>query len=195
MKITTTSLRKLKACESSINRFGITYPDGLVIPDGTKIIEIDCSNDNCSDDIRWLLNQKIISNIDVVFKYKNGYWEKYEYDEKGNKIKYENLDGFWIKYEYDENMNMIKYENSNGNWKKYEYDENGNMIKYKNPDGFWKKFEYDENGNKTKFEDSDGYWKKYEYDENRNEIKFEGLNGCCGEYQILPYNFKIKMIN
>ena len=120
MNINTKLLKKLKACESSINRFGITYPDGLVIPNGIKTIEFDCFDDNYFNDIKWLLNQKIISNINVVFKYKNGSWKKYEYDENGNMIKFENSNEYWKKYEYDENGNMIKYEDSNGSYEKYQ---------------------------------------------------------------------------
>ena len=93
------------------NRFELTYPDGLVIPNGIKTIEFDCFDDNYFNDIKWLLNQKIISNINVVFKYKNGFWEKYEYDENGNKIKSEDSNGSCEKYQilpYNFKIKMVK---------------------------------------------------------------------------------------
>ena len=36
------------------------------------------------------------------------------YDDKGNKIYFEDSKGYWVKYEFDANNNEIYYENSNG---------------------------------------------------------------------------------
>jgi hypothetical protein len=64
-----------------------------------------------------------------------GYWEKNEYDDKGNRIYSEDSDGNWEKYEYDGRGNKIYYEHSNGDWWKREYNNDGNIIYYEDSDG------------------------------------------------------------
>ena len=86
---------------------------------------------------------------------------------------YATLDGDCYKREYDEKGNRVKYEDSNGYWYKREYDEKGNEVKFEDSKGYWYKKEYDEKGNEVKFEDSKGYWDKMEYDKKGNEVKFE----------------------
>ncbi|MDD4321710.1 MAG: hypothetical protein PHH31_09245, partial [Acidaminococcaceae bacterium] len=50
------------------------------------------------------------------------------YNEKGNRIYFENSNGSWGKWEYDEKDSMIYLEDSNGYWYKSEYDEKGDVI-------------------------------------------------------------------
>ena len=57
------------------------------------------------------------------------------YDDKGNRIYWEDSDGKWWKYEYDDNHNLIYYENSNGYWSKWEYDGEGYLIYRENSNG------------------------------------------------------------
>ena len=52
------------------------------------------------------------------------------YDNKDDKVYYEDNDGFWSKREYDNQGNEIYYENSRGYWSKSEYDKDGNRIYY-----------------------------------------------------------------
>ena len=54
--------------------------------------------------------------IELEGTYKVRYWaECFEtYDEKGNRIYFENSKGYWSKREYDETGNQIYFENSNG---------------------------------------------------------------------------------
>jgi hypothetical protein len=49
----------------------------------------------------------------------DGFWQKWEYDNQGNKIYYGNSNGYWYKYEYDNQGNIIYYENSNGEIEDY----------------------------------------------------------------------------
>ena len=77
-------------------------------------------------------------------------------NENNNLIYYEDGDGFWKKYEYDNRGNRIYYKSSQGHWIKREYDENGNNIYYENGDGYWEKREYDDRGNEIYFENSSG---------------------------------------
>jgi len=46
-------------------------------------------------------------------KFSDAYFEVY--DNKGNRIYYEDSDGYWTKNEYDERDNLIYYEDSAGN--------------------------------------------------------------------------------
>ena len=57
------------------------------------------------------------------------------YDEKGNKIYFEDIKGSWSKWEYDEKGNVIYFENSNGCWSKSKHNEKGNVIYYENKNG------------------------------------------------------------
>ena len=43
-----------------------------------------------------------------------GSWSKWEYDEKGNEIYFENSDGCWSKSKHNEKGNVIYYENNKG---------------------------------------------------------------------------------
>jgi len=65
----------------------------------------------------------------------DGDWEKWEHNDKGKRIYYENNHGSWIKYEYDDKGDRIYREDSDGYWEKYEYDNNGNVIYYENSHG------------------------------------------------------------
>ena len=75
------------------------------------------------------------------------------YDDKGNKIYFEDSNGYWLKYEYDDNNNQIYYENSSSWWKS-EFDADSNQIYYETSDGYWEKYEFDANGNVIYWEDS-----------------------------------------
>ena len=50
----------------------------------------------------------------IYSEYDNGDWEKYDYDEQGNKIYHESSDGYWQKWEYDDRGNLIYNEDSDG---------------------------------------------------------------------------------
>jgi hypothetical protein len=71
----------------------------------------------------------------IYFEDSSGYWEKWEYDSKGNQIYFENSYGFWEKKEYDSQCNQIYFEDSEGFWAKHEYDFEGNKIYYENSKG------------------------------------------------------------
>ncbi len=82
----------------------------------------------------------------IYYENSRGYWRKYEYDNIGNKIYVEDSNGYWIKSEYDDNRNIIYSEDSYGDWIKYEYDERGRLIYKEFSYGYWYKYEYDERG-------------------------------------------------
>jgi hypothetical protein len=86
------------------------------------------------------------------------------YDDRGDKIYYENGKGDWTKWKYDEHGHRIYFENSHRShsvWTKWKYDENGNMIYRESSDGSWEKKEYNEYGTVIHFEDSYGVIKDY----------------------------------
>jgi hypothetical protein len=56
-------------------------------------------------------------------------------DKNGKPIYSEYSNGFWNKCEYDDQSNLIRFEDSNGYWLKSEYDDEGNQIRYENSDG------------------------------------------------------------
>ena len=75
-----------------------------------------------------------LKDIKLEGAYKVKYYAKnFEvYNEKGNRIYFENSNGSWGKWEYDEKDNMIYLEDSNGYWSKRECDEKGNVNYYEN---------------------------------------------------------------
>jgi YD repeat-containing protein len=98
-----------------------------------------------------------VGNGKIIYEeYSDAWWEKFEYDNEGNKIYEEDSDGHWEKYKYDDNGNMIYSERSNGRWWIWEYNNKGKQLYYENSDGFWQKYEYDDNGNQIYYENSDG---------------------------------------
>jgi YD repeat-containing protein len=42
------------------------------------------------------------------------YFPYEEFDERGNKVYWENQDGYWVKWEYDEHGNKVHREDSDG---------------------------------------------------------------------------------
>jgi YD repeat-containing protein len=113
----------------------------------------------------------------VKFDDIRGVSHTYEYDSRGNKIKRESSNGDWVSFEYDCNNNKIKEIDNEGS-SSYDYDKNNNLIykqyrdnhKYRGHD-YWIKWQYDSNNNKVCEDDSDGYWKTWEYDKNGNNTK------------------------
>ena len=59
-------------------------------------------------------------------------------DTNGNKTYYEDSNGYWTKWEYDNKGNETYSEDSCGYWRKYEYDSNGNKTYYEDSTGFKK---------------------------------------------------------
>ena len=78
------------------------------------------------------------------------------YDDKGNKIYFEDSKGYWVKYEFDANNNEIYYENSSSWWVKRQFDANNNNIYCENSGGDWTKQQYDDNNNVIYGTDNDG---------------------------------------
>ena len=67
-------------------------------------------------------------------KFSDAYFEVY--DNKGNRIYYEDSDGKWSKREYDERNNQTYYEDSDGKWSKIKYDKNGNEVYFEDSYGY-----------------------------------------------------------
>ena len=82
-------------------------------------------------------NQHVYGELERIIysEYDNGYWQKHEYDNDGNRTYLQDSYGFWSKYEYDANGNEIYYETSDGFWEKWEYDDRGNLIYNEDSDG------------------------------------------------------------
>ena len=123
---------------------------------------------------------------------KDSWWEKYEYDEKGNVIRTEShYSSGKNKYnykeytlEYDQNDRLIKKtskgKNGSSGWVEYEYDKSGNLIKETEYELNYsirsmRKYEYDKSGNMIKESFYTGetldYSYKYEYDKSNRLIK------------------------
>lgn len=77
-------------------------------------------------------------------------------DKNGEVIYYEDSYGYWQKCEYNDKGNATYSEVSNGCWCKYEHDDKGNLIRYEYSNGFWSKREYNDKGNVTYIENSNG---------------------------------------
>ena len=56
---------------------------------------------------------------EIYFEASEGWWEKYEYDLSGNKIREINNQGGWTKWEYDDAGNLISSEDSDGTIRNY----------------------------------------------------------------------------
>ena len=113
------------------------------------------------------INNKLI----IIYEY--GCWVRSEYDERNNRIYYEDSNGFWVKCEYDERNNRIYFLDSTGCCEKREFDERNNCIYYEYGSSFWNKYSYDDNNNCICTEQSNGLYIKRSYDENNNCIKVE----------------------
>ncbi len=129
------------------------------------------------------------------------YWSKYEYDEKGNEIRFEDSDGNLRETRYDE-KGLIVYSKDNGKEYFYQHDEDGKKMVCedvnktqkitthydKNDNLIYSKVQeketwntYDEFGNviKEHSKDIEGneYWAEREYDEKGNLTKFRDSLG------------------
>ena len=108
-------------------------------------------------------------------EFNDAYFEVY--DDKGNRIYYEDSDGKWSKREYDERDNQTYYEDNYGYWYESEYDKIGNQIYFEDSGGVWVRSEYDERGNQIYYEESSGYT----VDKRVKELtvkEIESLLGC-----------------
>ena len=118
MKITLNQLIEKKVCASEIQIFKVGNWENYDF--GSKEIVIK-NNTDVIDYLIWLGDNFKIPNFKIKYEDSNGYWKKYEYNEKGLKIKYEDSYGLWGKYEYNEKGLKTKYETSMGTCEKYEY--------------------------------------------------------------------------
>jgi len=57
-------------------------------------------------------------------------------DDNGKLTYQENSNGFWYRYEYDDRCNTTYYEDSDGAWYRYEYDDEGNKTYSEYSNGF-----------------------------------------------------------
>ena len=131
-------------------------------------------------------------------------WKKYEYDEMGNVISYEDSDGNKEKFEYNSIGKVTRKELKhatyiyiydefsrlkNVTWgngdilNTYIYDERGNLIREEDSYNQFKNYEYDDNGNVIREEDHNGNWTEYAYDENANMISKKFSSGTSNTYE------------
>jgi len=162
MRINTEELIKENICEDAIYWIFFNKLHEIDIPSKANIIV------KTRQELYWIdyyicKFHNILNISSLKYESPDGYWEKSEYDNKGNEVKWENSGKFWRKSKYDSNGNMIKYKDSTGYWRKWKYDDEGNKIKYEDSYGYWEKWEYDINDNLTKYEDSNGHWTKLTY--------------------------------
>jgi uncharacterized protein RhaS with RHS repeats len=129
----------------------------------------------------------------ITGDYPNGNWYRYEYDNNGKEIYYENSNGYWVRREYDNNGKKIYFENSNGYWSRREYDNNGKEIYYENSNGNIRDNRPGINEGlnlpKKKYPDKiegdypNGNWSRREYDNNGKQIYYEDSNGYWERYE------------
>jgi hypothetical protein len=74
------------------------------------------------------------NNDQLLYSEINDYWDRFEYDTKGNCVLVQNC-SYWFKREYDYNGNKIYYEDAEGDWEKYHFDENGKLVYGENNHG------------------------------------------------------------
>jgi RHS repeat-associated protein len=102
----------------------------------------------------------------------NDAFYRYEYDAKGNPIRYiDPLGGDW-RYIYDAGSRLIAMINPDGIATRYQYDAAGNItqITYYSdtPEQAVEQFEYDANGNIRAYISANGTRNEYTYDQNNN---------------------------
>ncbi len=84
------------------------------------------------------LQNKDTKKIEYNLWLDEGYWDKYEYNSRGNQIYFEDSNDFWCKKEYDSRGKQIYYEDKNDYWFKKEYDNEGKRVYYENSSGYIK---------------------------------------------------------
>ncbi len=60
------------------------------------------------------IHNKLTKKIDYVLSLDDAFWVKYEYNNEGNIIYYENSLGYWYKRGYNTRGERIYFENSKG---------------------------------------------------------------------------------
>jgi hypothetical protein len=110
------------------------------------------------------------------------FWARWEYDEKGNQIYFENSYGKIIDnrpkelakeiaeeqtisqqlginqfpFEITDDRGRLLYMEWWKSWSRWEHNEKGWLIYYKNSDNFWERWKHDENGKEIYYENSRG---------------------------------------
>ena len=109
----------------------------------TKIFEIEVLGDVLEDG-----NKSVSNKIKILREIPKTEWSSLckliKYEEKDNIIKLSNPtlpNDIWAAFEYDEKGNCIRFEDSDGDLKKYEYDQEGNCIKFEHLNKYWSKTE------------------------------------------------------
>ena len=59
-------------------------------------------------------------------------------DNRGNEIYYKYSNGYWCEYTYDDNNNELTFKDSSGYWCERTYDNNNNELTYKDSNGYYK---------------------------------------------------------
>ncbi|MGA9378582.1 MAG: RHS repeat-associated core domain-containing protein, partial [Phormidium sp.] len=110
--------------------------------------------------------------------------EQFNYDLRGNLVKYVNRRGQGIEYTYDERDRLIKQTNPNGSQTNFTYDNRDNLIsatdakgtitqefdsadrltKITYPNGRFLQYSYDAGGRRIRMVDQDGFAVNYSYD-------------------------------
>jgi len=124
MILTVEELNRRGACKEAVVFFERNFPNGLDL-DKYQIIG------EYNGWIKWL-NSSLQT--------------KFEYDDRGNKIKKIFPNRRSWQWEYDDHGNKIKEVNPNGRSWQWKYDGRGNMIKKIDPDGDIWQWEYDDRG-------------------------------------------------
>ena len=110
-------------------------------------------------------------------------FEKYAYDETGNKITSEDAYGNSEKTMYDGNNNVISQINKKGVENKFEYDAMNNLIKVQDGKERYVVYTYDASNNPVSKKINDKY-ATYHYDINNNLIKETDEYGTTRQYEV-----------
>ena len=70
-----------------------------------------------------------------------------------------------LRYEYDERGNIIRWDSIIGEWQIQQFNDNNQLIFKNNSFGEWTKYDYDERGNETYCNDNRGREIFYTYDD------------------------------
>jgi len=98
-------------------------------------------------------------------------------DYNGNQTYFEASDGYWDRYEWDDKGRATYREDSGGNWERYERDDNDRVTYLEDSDDFWWRYERDDKGRPTYHEDSNGFWSKWDRDDNGDVDYYEDSTG------------------
>jgi YD repeat-containing protein len=206
-------LKSLDACKSALYRFVNSFPNGLIIPEGTIEIYLPFFRNQIKNYTKFLIDKKIFKDIIINFESDiDDTYLKYTIDSNGNLIntidssgRIENMiynsDNYILehittesnsdyklveKYTYNKDNQIIRCETSDGYWGETKYNNKGLKTEYRNSDGYSFKWEFNSDGKVISYHDNNSYLRKWKYDSKGRMISCENAIGLIQKYEYSP---------